>query len=330
MATALALAPEGYGPTLGRPSSIVCYSKVGSDSLSCLQKTRQHHESLLLVLVAELLAVSSLLALAPAEHVHGANGDEEGDRGTSADKDHANPGNHLKHVVGAGDELEAVAVGDLALGAAGAAQGRQVGVDAEVGDLAKEEEGQAEGVNGEVVGLGGPAKGGVDLEAGLEAGDGPVEEGVAEDVPDGHGRGRELVDKHGLVLALEEVEGDAGKGELLVPAQGPVKSVGLGHVVLEVRVHGRVEVAAHGEEERVEEQRAQVLDDEDGAPAELGAEVLDQQLRVGEGGQDGLAVLQGLLGRRVEQTDAVVVGQTDLFGDNGLGIFDGRGRGQVD
>lgn len=83
-----------------------------------LQQSRKHDEALLLVLVAKLLAVCPLLALGPDEHLDGTNGDEKRNRPVTASSDDAHPRQNLVHVVGAGDEREAVAVRDLALGAA--------------------------------------------------------------------------------------------------------------------------------------------------------------------------------------------------------------------
>lgn len=61
--------------------------------------------------------------------------------------------------------------------------------------------------------------------------------------------------------------------------------------------------------------------------------ILNQDL---VGGHDGLfgadlssAVLQGLLGLRVEEADAVVVANAGLAGDNLLDILDGGGGGDL-
>lgn len=123
---------------------------------SCrLQKARENDKALLLVLVTEFLAVRLLLALGPDEHLRATNCNEQRHGPVPADNDDANPCENLIHVVGAGDEAEAVAAGNLALGAARGAEARQIEVDKRVADLAKEIEGGTGGVNGRLACLGG-------------------------------------------------------------------------------------------------------------------------------------------------------------------------------
>ena len=71
--------------------------------------------------------------------------------------------------------------------------------------------------------------------------------------------------------------------------------------------------------QRGERRRTQVLDDQ------LGGR--DHARLVAD---EGLAVLEDLLGGRVEQADAVVVGEARLSGDGDLGVLDGGIVGQVD
>lgn len=218
------------------------------------QKTREDDISLLLVVVAKLLAVRTLLALAPGEHLRGANGDEEGDAPVSAGDDHAKPRDDLKHVVGAGHELEAVADGDLALGAASGSQASQVSVDGGVAQLAKEVDDEAEDVHGGDVGPGSEGARVVEAVGAEAARDDPVEEAVLEDVLDGHGVCRELVDEEGLVLALEEVKYDHVEREPLGRRHGTGVAV---------------QVGAGENGSGVDEDGANVLDDEDGPPIHL-------------------------------------------------------------
>lgn len=222
-----------------------------------LQKTGQNDEALLLVLVAKLLAIRLLLALGPDKHLRAADGDEQGHGPVAADNDDADPGEDLVHVVGAGDEAKAVAGRDLALGAARRAERRQVVVDERVARLAKEEEGRAGGVHGRLAGAGGERARPVDGDGAEEARQRPVEEAVLEDVGDGHGVGRELVDKGRLKLALEEVAHEEGKAEPL----------GVGHGL----VAAGEDVGPGRDDGGVDEDRAKVLDEEDGAPRNLGA-----------------------------------------------------------
>lgn len=228
-------------------------------SLGSLEDTGEHGVALLLVAVAKLLAVGALLALGPVVHLDDAHGDESGDGPVAAGDDDADPGQDLEHVVGAGDEAEAVADGDLALGAAGGAQGGQVAVDEGVARLAKQVDGGAHGVNDGLVGRGGERGGAVDEVGAQQTRDGPVEEAVLEDVEEGHGVGGELVDEEGLDLALEEVQLDHAEGEPL----GRRQVVGRGAAL--------VEVGAGGDDGGVDEHGAEVLDDEDGPPADLDA-----------------------------------------------------------
>lgn len=93
---------------------------------------------------------------------------------------------------------------------------------------------------------------------------------------------------------------------------------------------------AGGDSGNVEEDGAEVLEDEDGAPSDLGAylnilalrrsrgrnwptQILDENLARGDDGgfidEAGLAVLERLLGGRVEEADAVEVANVGRLGD---------------
>ena len=71
--------------------------------------------------------------------------------------------------------------------------------------------------------------------------------------------------------------------------------------------------------QRAERRRTQVLDDQLGG--------LDHARLVPD---EGPAVLEDLLGGRVEQADAVEVGEARLAGDGDLGVLDGGIVGQLD
>lgn len=241
------------------------------------QKTRQHDEPLLLILVSELLAVGLLLAPAPGIHKVRADDDEDDERRGAGDEDDADPSDDLKHVIRTGDEGEAEAGGDLAGGLAGLAQRGEVPVDVCVGELAAEVEAEAEDVEGrgeERFGAGGGGEGGVDLEGAEEAGEDPVEERVAHDEGRGHRVGAELVHEDDLELPLDEVRRDHGEGGLLHRREGAGAKSGSGRRrddALEVGVDGWVEVVADGGEEGVEDERAEVLAEVDESPGDLGA-----------------------------------------------------------
>lgn len=143
-------------------------------------------------------------------------------------------------------------------------------MDEGVGGLAEEEDDCAENVDGVVAGKGGRGGRGVDVPSAEEAGEGPVEEGVLEDVAHGHGVRGELVDEEGFVLALHEVAEEHGEDEKLGRGEGLVGGAG-------------VDVWAQGDEGTVNEEGAEVLDNEDGAPCHLGA-CCGQLLAVGNFG----------------------------------------------
>lgn len=212
--------------------------------VNCLQQPGKHNVSLLLVLVTKVLAVSSLFLLAPGEHIEGADRDEQCDGWTPADEDHTDPGKNFVHVVRAGHDSETVTIGDLSLSTARAPQARQIVVHQEVARLAKEEQRKAQSVNREGGRLRGRTERCVHLSRSQRPRNCPVEKRVSEDVPYGHGRGRELVYKGGLQLSLDEVCHDAAEGELLAQAQRAIKGIGLWHEVLDERIDGRVEIAS--------------------------------------------------------------------------------------
>lgn len=230
-----------------------------------LDKTGKHGVALGLVAIAELLAKSSLLAAGPAAHVESTGSNEDNDSKAAADQDDTNPSEDLEHIVGAGDQVAANAVGDTALSAARLAEAGQVLVNDPVADLADGEEADAKVVEKNKVVAVGRGAGAVDVDGAHEAGEEPVEGRVAEDVEGGHGVGRELVDEHGLVLALEEVEVEEGEEEPLDLRHGR-----LGLVLVGPRAEA-VDVGAEQRDEDVEEDGAEVLDHEDGAPGDLGA-----------------------------------------------------------
>ncbi len=320
-----------------------------------LQQTGQHNGPLLLVLISELLTVGLLLAPAPDIHVVRADGDENDEGGRTRDEDDADPRDDLEHVVGARHEAEAQPVGDLARRLAGLAQRREIPVDVGVAELAEDVQGQAEDVERrgeEVARVRGRGEGSVDLEGAQEPGEDPVEERVAHDEGGGHRVGAELVHEQNLELPLHEVRHDHEEGGLLHRGQRARRRGGRRrrHDVLDVRVHGRIQVVADAGEEGVEDERADVFAEVDESPRDLRAcrsqgaissghhqveeearnrtKVFDYDLAVLHHGllfpYHGIAVLEGLLGDRVEDADAVEVGCLGRPGDFLLGELDGR------
>lgn len=290
------------------------------DSPLLLQQAREDDVALLLVLVTKLLAVGALLAPGPGIHLRSAHADEDGNGPVAAGDDDAHPRQDLEHVVGAGDEPESVARRDLALSAARRSQRRQIQVHRGVAHLSKQVEGGADGVDDGEIGAGSQRARVVDGQRAEQTGQGPVEDAVLEDVEDGHRVGRELVNKQRLELALDEVGNDHAEAEPLGEGHGLGRGASIS-----------VDVRPSGDDEDVDQDRAQVLDEEDGAPGNLRAEVLDEHLA---GGGDillvkdaGLAVLERLPGRRVEEADAVVVANLGRLGDELLEVLDsGLGR----
>lgn len=105
----------------------------------------------------------------------------------------------------------------------------------------------------------------VDEEGGQQAGREPVEGAVLDDVEGGHGGGGEAVQEGGLELALDKVRDEHVEANLL--HDGGWGGVG---ALVEVGVD-LGELGADRVEEDVEEDRAEVFDEVDGAPGYLEA-----------------------------------------------------------
>lgn len=104
----------------------------------------------------------------------------------------------------------------------------------------------------------------VDEESAQQTGRGPVEERVAEDVEGGHGRGGEAVQEGSLQLTLEEMRNEHVVNGLLDERDGCL----VGILVEEGIDLGKVRATVV--EQGVEDEGAEVLDEEDGAPRHLG------------------------------------------------------------
>lgn len=221
-----------------------------------LAESRENAKALLLVLVAKLLAIGCLLVLGPEVHLSSANQDEKRHAPVAAGDDNANPGKNLVHVVGAGHQGEAIAVGNLAFGATSGAERGEVEMDHGVADFTKEVESDTSVVNKWFISTGCKRAGVIDGESAEQARESPVESAVLEDVPDRHGVGGELVDKHSLNLALNKVRNDHVERKPLCSRQW--------------RVTTRINVGAGGQNSQMEEDRAEIFEDEDASPGDLG------------------------------------------------------------
>lgn len=223
-----------------------------------LPDTGHHGELLRLVLSAQLFPVPALLLLGPKRHLTNSDRDEQRCAPVPVHKQDRDPRHALESVVRASHPVETKASGHAAISATRAAESAEGQVCGEVGELA--EDVQSHGRVGQErrgVGVCGWRVGRVGEVCDQDAGEQPVVGGVLEDVQERHGGEREAVDEEGLELALDEVQHDHPERQGL---QGR-----------RALVEGRqgVDVRAEVVEERVDEERAEVLDDEDGTPGDL-------------------------------------------------------------
>ena len=153
-------------------------------------------------------------------------------------------------------------------------------VHRKVGELAEDEHGQTNVVEdrcaearprgGGARELGGDTErrqGGVHGPGVEQAGQQPVEGGVAEDVEGRHGVGREAVQVDGLELTLDKVGNEQSVHELLDVGERVLARGGLGADQESRQRDDRAQV----KEGEVEQDRAGIFDDKHGAPADLGA-----------------------------------------------------------
>lgn len=205
-----------------------------------LEQTGNEDSTLLLVLVAKVLAVADLFLPGPAPHLKTTNKSEEQDAPAQlANQVDTHPSQDLKHIVGAGDPAEAKAGGNTTLGSTRTTEITQNQVRVEVRHLTEDEQCNA-GVyeNGVVLRRGSRRVGAEYPVRDVEASEGPVVGAVLEDVAGGHGGVAEAVHEEGLILALQEVQGQEEADEELQVG-------GLGEGLVEVEV----DQVAEGEEE---------------------------------------------------------------------------------
>lgn len=148
-------------------------------------------------------------------------------------------------------------MGDLTLSAASGSERGEVQVNSGVANFTKEVESKAGIVNKRLISMSCKRAGIVDGEGADEAREGPVEGTVLEDVSDGHRVGRELVDKEGFDLALNKVGNNHVERKPLRRGQWCVAT--------------GVDVGADSQNSEVDEDRAEVFENEDASPRDLGA-----------------------------------------------------------
>lgn len=227
-------------------------------------------------------------------------------------------------------------------------------MDHGVSNLTKQVERSANSIDGELIGAGGQRAGAVNGVCAQEAGECPIEKAVFKDISCRHGVGGELVHKKRLKLTLDKVCHDHAVAEPL----------GMGHGSIAATVY----VRSRSENGAVDEQRAEVFDNEDGSPSNLVAwlkivSVIGQRIwrpdtvtahsrQHSERNSSPLtkilnknlasfydsllvyntsfAVLKRLLSRRVVQADAVVIANLGLLGNEHLELLDSSVRGHID
>lgn len=287
---------------------------------SHLQEPRQHNVALILVAIAKLLAVCLLLAHSPSVHVVRADADVDHDRHALGNENGSQPRNHLPHVVRARHQPEAVARRKPPLRLTGLAQRLQVEMHARVSHLSEDVDGETDIVHHRDDRAGSETPRAVDLEGRKQTGWDPVVSRVPKDVGPWHGGGGEAVHEKSLKLALGEVAHDNEEGQLLR---------GIELVVFVRETNDKLDKVRHSQHhEGLDDQGSEILENEDSAPGNLQAHVLDEDLAGRDDGRNVrnelIAVLESRLGRRVVHANAVVVAVAGSLGDGDLDIVDGR------
>lgn len=265
-----------------------------------------------------------MLLESPNHHLTSANNQKDEGGPVLGNKKESDPAEGFKVVVGHGDQVEAVASGDLALLGTVRTEGRQVKMNPKVGELSKQPESgqqvELESTEGDNVAakenlaesrlvFGNVRSRSIDKVGKEESREVPVMSTVLDNVEGRHSSQGELVDKDGLEFALQKVEHDKHERQLL--DAGVVKGLAVDGFLQEV-------------EDGVDENGPEVLDNVDSSPAELGTKVLDgdfQRHRIARvlgnrlvDRQHGVLLLgsSGRVGHRQTET---VDGETDLLCD---------------
>ena len=132
-------------------------------------------------------------------------------------------------------------------------------MNARIRQLGKHENNCAHKIDNGLVGSRGEGGGRVHGVGAEETRKDPVEGAVFEDVAGRHGAGGELMHEEGFELALDEVRDEHGEGEPLGVGEG------------RGRGDAFVEVGTGEDDGYVEEDGAEVFEEEDGLPGDLGA-----------------------------------------------------------
>lgn len=183
-----------------------------SSILPTLSEAREDDSPLLLVLIAELLAVTLLLLPSPAPHLRTSHESEEQHTPAQlADQEDTQPSQNLEEVVGAGNQTETKSRWNATLGSTSATQTTQDIMCVQVRQLTKDKDRETK-VHKTLVGS---ARRGSSIRAedpvsDVETGQNPVVGTVLDDVAGGHGCATEAVHEDGFELALQEVQGQQG------------------------------------------------------------------------------------------------------------------------
>jgi hypothetical protein len=227
--------------------------------------TRNHHEPPLPIASSKLPPIPVLLLPRPHRHLPTRNRHKDCRTPTPIHHPHSNPRHNLKEVIRARhrNHAEDATLWNASLRSTCTAQTHERDVRTQIPQFANHKQQDREGIPPAIrrwVRCRTIDAGGVSAQSDVEAAEDPVVSGVLEDVEEGHGCIGEAVDEEGFEFALGEVQDDEDHGEELGGGgRGDVDAV----VV--------VEVWADQVDEGVDEEGAEVLDEEDGAPGYLGA-----------------------------------------------------------
>jgi hypothetical protein len=220
--------------------------------------------TILPVLAIKLVFVVTVLTGCPDEHLKGTGAHEEEASNCAGHEIEPDPGENFIRVVGTGDVVEKTAGRNSAQAGAGGAQRAKGQVAAEIADFHEVEHDHA--CIREVL-RGWSVERVVD-KVGHEGSKAPVIRAVLKDVCDGHCGMRKPVHKQSLDFALRVMERPRNEGRQL-DLLGPRGLHGADCIAINpsgLRV-----------EQRIEEERAEILNDEYSLPQNLWTKVLEQE-----------------------------------------------------
>lgn len=215
-----------------------------------------HAEPLLLVLPTQLFAVPVLLLLRPHTHLPTSDSQEDCSSPRSRDEHHTNPRYTLEEVVRTGDPIETKTFWYTTLSASWRSQTHQDQMRVQICQLSKEIQHEPSVRNQLIIVI--PRRErcrGVDEVRNKHARQRPVVPRVLHDIERRHGGIAKAVNEQRLQLALEEVQRDGDTRHRL-----QVRRLSRGVFV---------DVRSEEVEEWVDEEWAEVFDDEDGSPCYL-------------------------------------------------------------